>query len=97
MTYDKNEEKSGSYDRSGDERGGFDRGRFGKEGFECGGFGRGGWGQGGFHRDGGDWLSWARQPGFHPLKAVATVAAFAVFPPLGVLTLTPITLPMASR
>jgi hypothetical protein len=36
---------------------------------------------------GSDPLGWAKQPGFHPLKAVATVAAFAVFPPLGVLTL----------
>ncbi|MDE2385601.1 MAG: DUF2852 domain-containing protein [Alphaproteobacteria bacterium] len=34
-----------------------------------------------------DAFGWARQPGFHPLKAVATVAAFAVLPPLGVLTL----------
>ncbi len=34
-----------------------------------------------------DPLGWAKQPGFHPLKAVATVAAFVVFPPLGVLTL----------
>lgn len=81
MTYDRNDEKSEGYGRSDAERGGFDKERFSKEGF-----GRGGWGRGGFDRHG-DWLNWARQPGFHPLKAVATVAAFAVFPPLGVLTL----------
>ena len=36
---------------------------------------------------GGDPLGWAKQLGFHPLKAVAVVAGFALFPPLGVLTL----------
>ena len=36
---------------------------------------------------GGDLLGWAKQPGFHPLKAVAVVAGFALFLPLGVLTL----------
>ena len=36
---------------------------------------------------GSDPLGWAKQPGFHPLKAVAVVAGFALFPPLGVLTL----------
>lgn len=36
---------------------------------------------------GGDPLGWAKQPGFHPLKAVAVVAGLALFPPLGVLTL----------
>ena len=36
---------------------------------------------------GGDPLGWAKQPGFHPLKAVAVVTGFALFPPLGVLTL----------
>ena len=35
----------------------------------------------------GDTFAWARQPGFHPLKAVAVVAGLALFPPLGVLTL----------
>ena len=38
-------------------------------------------------RWGGDPLGWAKQPGFHPLKAVAVVAGLALFPPLGVLTL----------
>jgi hypothetical protein len=36
---------------------------------------------------GSDPFGWAKQPGFHPLKAVAVVAGFAVFPPLGVLAL----------
>ncbi len=36
---------------------------------------------------GGDPLGWAKQSGFHPMKAVAVVAGFALFPPLGVLTL----------
>ena len=30
-----------------------------------------------------DYLGWARTPGFNPLKAVAVVAGFAIFPPLG--------------
>ena len=36
---------------------------------------------------GNDPLGWAKRPGFHPLKAVAVVAGFALFPPLGILTL----------
>ena len=71
MSYDRNDDKSEGSGRSEGHRGGF---------------GRGGWGRG-FDQHNGDWLSWARQPGFHPLKVVATVGAFAVFPPLGVLTL----------
>ena len=35
----------------------------------------------------GDRLSWANKPGFHPLKAVAVVAGFGLFPPLGILAL----------
>lgn len=34
-----------------------------------------------------DPLGWAKSPGFHPLKAVAVVAGFAIFPPLGVAAL----------
>ena len=82
MTYDKNEDKSVPYgrfegqrgERHGTEQADHGRGHYGRDGF-----------RGGFDRA--DWLGWARQPGFHPLKAVATVAAFAIFPPLGVLTL----------
>lgn len=32
----------------------------------------------------GDWLSWAKTPGFHPGKLAAVLAGFAIFPPLGV-------------
>ena len=35
----------------------------------------------------GDPLWWAKTPGFHPLKAVAVIAGFAIFPPLGVAAL----------
>jgi len=35
----------------------------------------------------GDPLWWAMMPGFHPLKAVAVIAGFAIFPPLGVAAL----------
>lgn len=30
-----------------------------------------------------DYLAWAKTPGFNPMKAVAVVAGFAIFPPLG--------------
>ena len=32
-------------------------------------------------------LWWARSPGFHPLKVVAVIAAFAIFHPLGLVLL----------
>ena len=78
MSYDKDEDKSGPSDRFGHHEGSH-------RGFEHGNYERGKYGREGF--SGGDWLNWARRPGFHPLKAVATVGAFAIFPPLGVLTL----------
>lgn len=84
MTYDKNESNSEGSGRFEGREEGFGRGRWGRGPYGNGGFERG------FNRssdNGGDWLNWARQPGFHPLKAVATVGAFALFPPLGVLTL----------
>lgn len=31
-----------------------------------------------------DPMGWAKRPGFNPMKALAVVAGFAVFPPLGV-------------
>ena len=31
-----------------------------------------------------DPLGWAKRPGFNPMKAVAVVAGFAIFPPLGI-------------
>lgn len=34
-----------------------------------------------------EWIDWARTPGFHPLKVVAVIAGFAIFPPLGILAL----------
>ncbi|MBG1230848.1 DUF2852 domain-containing protein [Aestuariivirga litoralis] len=86
MTYDRNEDKSDASGPNDGQRGNHWRGTEGR-GFGRGGFGQRGFGpgdSGGYDRD---WLSWARQPGFHPLKVVATVGAFAVFPPLGVLTL----------
>ena len=73
MTYDKNSSESDGYRGFGGSHDGF-----------SGPHGRGGW-RG--SQWGGDPLAWARQPGFHPLKAVAVVAGFALFPPLGVLTL----------
>lgn len=39
-----------------------------------------------FEHDG-DYLWWAKTPGFHPLKAVAVLAGFAIFPPLGLAAL----------
>lgn len=35
----------------------------------------------------GDWLGWAKAPGFHPGKLVAVLVGFAIFPPLGVVAL----------
>jgi hypothetical protein len=35
-------------------------------------------------REGSDPMGWARRPGFNPMKALAVVAGFAIFPPLGV-------------
>ena len=81
MTYDQNANNSEGSGRSDGRGEGFGGGRWGRGPYGHGGFDRG------FNRDGGDWMNWARQPGFHPLKAVATIGAFALFPPLGVLTL----------
>jgi Protein of unknown function (DUF2852) len=39
-----------------------------------------------FNHDG-DYLGWARAPGFNPLKLLAVVVGFAIFPPLGVAAL----------
>lgn len=30
-----------------------------------------------------DYFAWAKTPGFNPMKAVAVIAGFAVFPPIG--------------
>ncbi len=69
-----------TYDKSNSESDGY-RGFGGSRG-------RGGWqGSRGSQWRGGETFAWARQPGFHPLKAVAVVAGFALFPPLGVFTL----------
>ncbi len=65
-----------TYDKSNSESDGY-RGFDGPRGH--------GWSRG--PQWGGDPLGWAKQSGFHPLKAVAVVAGFALFPPLGVLTL----------
>jgi Protein of unknown function (DUF2852) len=35
----------------------------------------------------GDYFGWARSPGFHPLKLLAVLTGFAIFPPLGVAAL----------
>ncbi len=35
----------------------------------------------------GDAFGWAKRPGFNPFKALAVVAGFAVFPPLGIAAL----------
>jgi Protein of unknown function (DUF2852) len=37
--------------------------------------------------DRGDYLWWARTPGFNPFKLLAVLAGFAVFPPLGIAAL----------
>ncbi|MBK8457577.1 MAG: DUF2852 domain-containing protein [Phyllobacteriaceae bacterium] len=39
------------------------------------------------HPENGDWLWWAKTPGFNPFKLIAVIAGFAVFPPLGVAAL----------
>jgi Protein of unknown function (DUF2852) len=39
-----------------------------------------------FDRDG-DYLWWAKTPGFNPFKLLAVIAGFAIFPPLGVAAL----------
>jgi Protein of unknown function (DUF2852) len=36
---------------------------------------------------GGDYLWWAKTPGFHPLKLLAVLGGFAIFPPLGIAAL----------
>lgn len=37
------------------------------------------------HRHGhADPMGWAKKPGFNPMKALAVVAGFAIFPPLGI-------------
>lgn len=43
-------------------------------------------GQNGRHRFRGpnDPMGWAKRPGFNPMKALAVVAGFAIFPPLGI-------------
>jgi hypothetical protein len=38
--------------------------------------------RGRFNHDG-DYLGWARTPGFNPFKLMAVIAGFAIFPPLG--------------
>ncbi len=40
----------------------------------------------GFNREG-DYLWWAKAPGFNPFKALAVIAGFAIFPPLGIAAL----------
>lgn len=65
-----------TYDKSNSESDGY-RGFGGSRGH--------GWSRG--PQEGSDPLGWAKRPGFHPLKAVAVVAGFALFQPLGVLTL----------
>ncbi len=42
---------------------------------------------GGHMRHGGDYFGWAKTPGFHPLKLVTVLIAFAIFPPLGIAAL----------
>jgi Protein of unknown function (DUF2852) len=39
------------------------------------------------NRHEGDYFSWAKAPGFHPLKLVTVLAGFAIFPPLGIAAL----------
>lgn len=34
-----------------------------------------------------EWTDWATTPGFHPGKAIAVIAGFAIFPPLGLAAL----------
>lgn len=34
-----------------------------------------------------DYFAWAKTPGFNPMKAVAVIAGFAIFPPIGVAAL----------
>ena len=43
-------------------------------------------GSGWRNRDG-DHFAWAKTPGFNPYKALAVVAGFAIFPPLGIAAL----------
>lgn len=40
----------------------------------------------GYAKDG-DWLWWAKTPGFNPFKLIAVIGGFAIFPPLGVAAL----------
>jgi hypothetical protein len=40
-----------------------------------------------FRHGRGDTFGWARRPGFNPYKALAVVAGFVVFPPLGIAAL----------
>lgn len=35
----------------------------------------------------GDYLWWAKTPGFNPFKLIAVIAGFAIFPPLGIAAL----------
>ena len=42
--------------------------------------------RGRFNRDG-DYLWWAKTPGFNPFKLLAVIAGFAIFPPLGIAAL----------
>jgi Protein of unknown function (DUF2852) len=34
-----------------------------------------------------DYFSWAKAPGFHPMKLLALLVGFAIFPPLGIAAL----------
>ncbi len=40
-----------------------------------------------FRDGGGDNFGWAKRPGFNPFKALAVIAGFLVFPPLGIAAL----------
>jgi hypothetical protein len=41
----------------------------------------------GWHNADGDYMGWAKSPGFNPFKALAVIAGIAIFPPLGVAAL----------
>ena len=41
----------------------------------------------GWHNTDGDYMGWAKSPGFNPFKLLAVIAGFAIFPPLGIAAL----------